>query len=127
MFLGFADTVTKNMNFSSAYGRTLKERQAIQSQLEAVEVDGRFNTLWFVITDSPSDYFEVNHNADDSLYQVFVGYELDGDYQGERDKEVICLIGGWLKRVFQETSGYAARRAELLEMIRNWEDKALAV
>jgi hypothetical protein len=121
MFLGFAEVITKNARFESALDRTFRDRKTLQSRLEPIDLDGRFDTLWFIIGDHPLNYFKVNHKADDRLYQVFVGYDLAGDYPRDRDKSVIGMIAGWLRRVFTETDGYAAKRKELLDIVNTWE------
>ena len=121
MILAFANASTKNSHFDSAYGRSLKDRQVLQSRLKAVEIDGRFNTLGFVIGDYPLNFFKVNLKADESLFQIFVGYDLAAIYARDQDEKVIQMFAGWLRRIFQETNDYAPKRQELLEIVNSWE------
>jgi hypothetical protein len=120
MILAFAEVITKNGRFESALDRTFKDRKVLQSQMKTVQVDGRFSTLGFVISDYPVNYFKVNCETDGSLHQVFVGYDLTASYPRNEDEKVISMIAGWLRRVFQETDGYAAKRKELLDIVDSW-------
>jgi len=125
MHLAIANAAIKSPQFDRALDRTFKERKVLQSRLEAVKVDGRFNTLGFVIVDYPPNYFKVARKVDDSIYQVSVGYDLTGNYPPEEDDKVIRLLAGWMRRALQETDGYAAKRTELLEIVNSWEEQAI--
>jgi hypothetical protein len=125
MILAFASAANKNANFNIALDRTFNDWKVLRSNLDTINVDGRFNTLGFVIADRPPNYFKVAPKADDSIYQVVVGYNLTSEFRREEDDKVVTMMADWLRRAFQESDGYAAKRTELIGIVNSWEEESI--
>jgi hypothetical protein len=124
--LAVAAVVLKSPRFDAALDRTMAFRKALRSRLNTVEVEGRYNLLSLVISDCPVNTFRVNRKAAAGLYQIFVGYDINGAYSEDGDADVISLMAGWVRRAFKEAPGYAAKRAELLGIVDLWEAESVA-
>ncbi len=126
MIIAFANAVNMNDKFSSAWNQMVPIRRQLSDQLASVEVDGKFNTVGFVIGDFPANYFRVNHRADETLFQVFVGYDASVKDASDVHSTIIHTIAGWLRRTFDGSEAYAPKRTQLASIVDDWERNALA-